>query len=55
MKNLSIEFNEISEYESKIILKKTNISVINSLRRVMINEVPTIAIDLVFIEINSLP
>lgn len=53
MKNLSIEFNEISGYESKIILKKTNISVINSLRRVMINEVPTIAIDLVFIEINS--
>jgi len=53
MKNFSLEFHELSENELKIILKKTNVSVINSLRRVMINEVPTIAIDLVFIEINS--
>jgi len=53
MKNFSLEFHELSENEVKIILKKTNISIINSLRRVMINEVPTIAIDLVFIELNS--
>jgi DNA-directed RNA polymerase II subunit RPB3 len=53
MKNFSLEFQELSENEVKIILKKTNISIINSLRRVMINEVPTIAIDLVFIELNS--
>ncbi|ABW98256.1 rpb3 (nucleomorph) [Hemiselmis andersenii] len=53
MKNPSLEILNLSNYESKIILKETNISILNSLRRVMINEVPTFAIDLLFIEINS--
>jgi DNA-directed RNA polymerase II subunit RPB3 len=43
----------ISEFEAKIFLKNIDISLINSLRRIMINEIPTIAIDLVFVEINS--
>lgn len=52
-KGANIEIQNLTDFESKIILKKTDISFINSIRRTMINEVPTFAIDLVFIEINS--
>jgi DNA-directed RNA polymerase II subunit RPB3 len=53
MASAKINLKNISEFESKIFLKNIDISLINSLRRIMINEIPTIAIDLVFIEINS--
>jgi DNA-directed RNA polymerase II subunit RPB3 len=43
----------ISNYETKISLKEIDVSIVNSLRRVMINEIPTMAIDLIFVEINS--
>jgi len=48
-----IEIVEIKNDVIKFMLTKTDISVANALRRVMISEVPTIAIDLVEIENNT--
>lgn len=53
MVSVESTIENISEYESRIIVEEIDLSLINSLRRVMINEIPTLAIDLVFIEINS--
>lgn len=48
-----IELLELKEDYVKFVLKDTDMSVANALRRVMIAEVPTIAIDMVEIESNS--
>ena len=44
---------KISKFESKIIIDKLSCSMANSLRRIMISEIPTLSIDLVSIEINT--
>lgn len=43
----------ISKYETKIVINNFSCSLANSLRRIMIGEIPTVSIDLVSIEINS--
>jgi DNA-directed RNA polymerase II subunit RPB3 len=48
-----IEYTKITEFESTFLFRNTNFSLINSLRRIIISEVPTIAIDLVYIESNT--
>lgn len=48
-----IEIVDIKNDVIKFMLTKTDISVANALRRVMISEVPTMAIDLVEIENNT--
>jgi len=48
-----IELQELREDSVKFLLKDTDMSVANALRRVMISEVPTMAIDMVEIENNS--
>ncbi|AFP65525.1 DNA-directed RNA polymerase II (nucleomorph) [Chroomonas mesostigmatica CCMP1168] len=53
MNSSRLTIDSISNFETKISLKEIDISLINSLRRVMINEIPTMAIDLIFVEINS--
>nr|UXY87427.1 DNA-directed RNA polymerase II [Cryptomonas sp.] len=53
--SILIENKELSDFETSFLFKNTDYSIINSLRRTMMSEVPTIAIDLVLIEINSSP
>lgn len=48
-----IEVTELKDDCIKFILSNTDLSVANALRRIMIAEVPTIAIDLVSFESNS--
>jgi hypothetical protein len=48
-----IEYTKLSEFEAKFFFKNVDFSLLNSIRRIMINEIPTIAIDLVFVEYNS--
>lgn len=48
-----IEIQELKDDYIKFLLKDTDMSVANALRRVMIAEVPTLAIDLVEIQNNS--
>ena len=43
----------LSKFETKIVIDNFSCSLANSLRRIMIGEIPTISIDLVSIEINS--
>ena len=50
---MKIKFEKESKFNSKITIDKLSCSIANSLRRIMISEVPTIAIDLVSIEINT--
>ncbi|PWA35696.1 DNA-directed RNA polymerase family protein [Artemisia annua] len=49
----TIKIRELKHDYAKFELRNTDASVANALRRVMISEVPTIAIDLVEIEVNS--
>ena len=49
----NVEIQEVKEDSMSFILSDTDLSIANSLRRVMISEVPTMAIDLVTIEINT--
>lgn len=48
-----VKIRELKDDYAKFELRDTDASVANALRRVMISEVPTIAIDLVEIEVNS--
>jgi DNA-directed RNA polymerase II subunit RPB3 len=48
-----LEIIDISKYTIKFLLKDCHPSIANSLRRTMISEVPTMAIDLVYINENS--
>eukprot|EP01053_Blabericola_migrator_P000131 Blabericola_migrator_1__130@NODE_1032_length_5647_cov_92_450000_g711_i0_p3_GENE_NODE_1032_length_5647_cov_92_450000_g711_i0NODE_1032_length_5647_cov_92_450000_g711_i0_p3_ORF_typecomplete_len360_score62_11RNA_pol_L/PF01193_24/2_1e49RNA_pol_A_bac/PF01000_26/1_5e26RNA_pol_A_bac/PF01000_26/3_7e03Fer4_9/PF13187_6/3_1e02Fer4_9/PF13187_6/0_015_NODE_1032_length_5647_cov_92_450000_g711_i041835262 len=48
-----IEIQELTKERIKFLLSNTDVSVANALRRIMIAEVPTLAIDLVTIEENS--
>ncbi|CAI9113188.1 OLC1v1013753C1 [Oldenlandia corymbosa var. corymbosa] len=49
----TVKIRESKPFQCKFELRGTDASVANALRRVMIAEVPTIAIDLVEIEVNS--
>ncbi|ORY94381.1 RNA polymerase Rpb3/Rpb11 dimerization domain-containing protein [Syncephalastrum racemosum] len=49
----SIDIRELTKDRINFILSDTDLSVANSLRRVMIAEVPTVAIDMVEIETNT--
>ncbi|KAL5707065.1 DNA-directed RNA polymerases II [Ranunculus cassubicifolius] len=49
----TIKIREVKDEYVKFELRDTDVSLANALRRVMIAEVPTIAIDLVEIEVNS--
>ncbi|XP_071729958.1 DNA-directed RNA polymerases II, IV and V subunit 3-like [Rutidosis leptorrhynchoides] len=49
----NVKIRELKDDHAKFELRDTDASVANALRRVMISEVPTIAIDLVEIEVNS--
>jgi DNA-directed RNA polymerase II subunit RPB3 len=48
-----VKIREMKDDIMKFELRETDASVANALRRVMISEVPTVAIDLVEIEVNS--
>ena len=48
-----IEIKELREESITFVLSETDLSVANALRRVMISEIPTLAIDLVDIEKNT--
>lgn len=48
-----VKIRELKDDYAKFELRETDASMANALRRVMIAEVPTIAIDLVEIEVNS--
>ena len=48
-----IEILSILQHEIKFVLSETDVSVANALRRIMIAEVPTLAIDLVEFHENS--
>jgi DNA-directed RNA polymerase II subunit RPB3 len=48
-----VRIRELKEDYAKFELRDTDASIANALRRVMIAEVPTVAIDLVEIEVNS--
>lgn len=48
-----IDIIDLSKYTIKFLLKDCHISLANALRRVIISEVPTMAIDLVYINENS--
>ena len=48
-----IQFKKNSEFEATFFFNNVDFSIINSLRRTIISEVPTMAIDLVFIETNT--
>ena len=50
---MKTQIETISKYETKIVINNFSCSLANSLRRIMIGEIPTISIDLVSIEINS--
>ncbi|KAL5706147.1 DNA-directed RNA polymerases II [Ranunculus cassubicifolius] len=49
----TLKIREMKDDYLKFELHQTDSSIANALRRVMISEVPTIAIDLVEIEVNS--
>jgi DNA-directed RNA polymerase II subunit RPB3 len=49
----SIEILSLQSHEIRFVLSKTDTSMANTLRRIMIAEVPTLAIDLVEFHINS--
>ncbi|KAK1358919.1 DNA-directed RNA polymerases II, IV and V subunit 3 [Heracleum sosnowskyi] len=49
----TVKIRELKDDYAKFELRNTDASIANALRRVMISEVPTVAIDLVEIEINS--
>lgn len=49
----TVKIRELKDDYVKFELRNTDASIANALRRVMISEVPTIAIDLVEIEVNS--
>ncbi len=51
--DIEIEILEIDKEHIKFILKNVDTSYANSLRRVMISEIPTMAIELVYIEKNT--
>jgi len=53
MRDTKISLGKIDNSQMTFTLSGTDISVANALRRVMISEVPTLAIDLVEIEVNS--
>ena len=48
-----VKIRELKDDYVKFELRDTDVSIANALRRVMIAEVPTVAIDLVEIEVNS--
>jgi len=48
-----VQIRELSDAHCKFVLSATDTSIANALRRVMLAEVPTIAIDLVDLEANS--
>lgn len=48
-----VKIRELKDDYAKFELRDTDVSMANALRRVMISEVPTVAIDLVEIEVNS--
>lgn len=48
-----MQIRELSDAHCKFVLSATDTSIANALRRVMLAEVPTIAIDLVDLEANS--
>lgn len=52
-RNAQVEINEITSDMMTFTLSGTDTSVANALRRVMIAEVPTMAIDLVEIRVNT--
>ncbi|KAI9190377.1 RNA polymerase II subunit 3 [Blastocladiella emersonii ATCC 22665] len=54
-KQPKVTVREISATDVSLILEDTDLSMANSIRRVMIAEVPTIAIDLVDVEVNTSP
>ena len=43
---VDIRIKRLSKFNSKIVIDKLSCSVANSLRRIMISEVPTLSIDL---------
>jgi DNA-directed RNA polymerase II subunit RPB3 len=49
----NVEIRKLTDNECEFVLRDTDVSVANALRRVMIAEVPTIAIDLVEFENNT--
>jgi DNA-directed RNA polymerase II subunit RPB3 len=52
-RNPAIEITDVKKGEIKFVLSKTDASIANALRRVMIAEVPTMAIDIVEVENNT--
>jgi len=50
---IDITIAALSKFESKIVINNLSPALANSLRRIMISEVPTISIDIVSIEINT--
>jgi DNA-directed RNA polymerase II subunit RPB3 len=48
-----VQVRELSEENCRFVLKSTDLSVANSLRRILLAEIPTLAIDLVDIESNT--
>lgn len=52
-RNPAIEITEVKKGEIRFVLSKTDTSIANALRRVMIAEVPTMAIDIVEVENNT--
>jgi len=52
-RNPSIEVTFLDDYNINFVLSNTDVSIANALRKAIISEVPTIAIDLVEIEENS--
>lgn len=50
---VEIKIENLSKFESKIVVDKFSCSLANALRRIIISEVPTLSIDLVSIEINT--
>lgn len=48
-----VVWEEFSEFQAQLTFSGVENTIINSLRRTMMNEVPTLAIDLVSIEINT--
>ncbi|CAI2377026.1 unnamed protein product [Moneuplotes crassus] len=53
IREAEIEILEMGRYTIKFLLKKCHISMANALRRVMISDVPTMAIDLIYVNENT--